>query len=147
MARKCTGRPSGRPPKNPTITPEQVIRMMAMDDCPKLEVAAALGMSVDTFDRREGFAALYRTCRLAGKSEGRKRLREMAMTNPQVMVHYSKTILRNRETSGLELSGPDGDPIEVNSSKDPLARLDALIARHSAAIAAESDPRVETVTH
>ena len=144
MPRKATGAPNGRPKKVPITTIEQLITAMALANCPKVEIASKLGISIDTFDRREGFAELYTAGRLLCKSRLRQKLIEMAMDgNAQVMIHVSKAILRNTETSALELSGPDGNPIEINTS-DARQRLTALLAR-SAARDGEGD--LPSVTH
>ena len=129
MARKCTGQPNGRPKKKIEMTPEMVITAMGMCQCTKVEVCAKLGITKNTFDAREGFSSLYIDGKLLGKSRLRQKLVNTALEgNAQVLIHLSKSMLGNKESSGLELSGPDGSPIQVDTS-NARERLATLVAR------------------
>ena len=118
-----------RPQKQITVTPELLITEMAERQCPKTEIASALGISTDTFDRREGYAALYTKGRLAGKCNLRSKLISVALGgNVTALIFLGKSMLGLKETSAMELSGPDGNPLEVNTN-DARTRLATILAR------------------
>jgi hypothetical protein len=92
---------------------------MAEKQCPKVEIAARLGISIDTFDRR--YADLYTAAKQGGRAKLREQLFKMALAgNTQVAIFLAKTVLGMKEVSGLELSGPDGQPIQTSNARERL---------------------------
>jgi hypothetical protein len=129
---------TGRPKKEITVTPEQFIETLSECGCTKTEIACRLNISVDTFDR--SYAALYRKGKECGKSKLREKLVQTALAgNVTALIFLAKATLGLKETNALELSGPDGQPIEMNAS-DARTRLAALLARSSARQPAEGVP-------
>jgi hypothetical protein len=128
MPYKPTGQAPGRPKKVVEIKPETVIAAMAEKQCSKTEIAALLGISTDTFDRR--YAVLYTTCREGGKAKLREKLFQVAMLgNTQVLIFLAKTQLGMKEVSGLEVTGADGEPLHARPESVSAVLSDPAIAR------------------
>lgn len=118
-----------RPRKTIEITPEQFVETLAAKQCTKLEIAAKMNISIDTFDRR--YAEIYDRGRQVGRSKLREKLFDTALAgNSQVLIFCSKSILGLKETSAMELSGPDGQPIQTESNA--RERLTSLLSRTAA---------------
>lgn len=125
-----------RPKKEVIVTPEQFVAAMAEKQCPKVEIASRLGISIDTFDRR--YAELYATSKEGGKSKLREKLWAMAMAGDnRVIIFLAKNLLGMSDKVSTELSGPNGNPVQID---DARAKLASAIAGISARTAASSDP-------
>jgi hypothetical protein len=126
----ATVRAGGRPKKLIVITPEHFITALASAQCSKVEVAHQLGISVDTFDRRPGYAALFTAGRLSGRAKLRQMMVSMALEgNPRLLIFLAKSILGWKET-GV----PDESLTEMNSShaRERLAAIVGRAAEHNA---------------
>jgi len=110
---------SGRKPVH--IDLEQVEKLAGIQ-CTDEEIAAFLGVSVSTVERRKkqpSFAeALAR-----GKAKGRVSLRRYlwalaAKGNPAASIFLSKNLLGYKDYFSNELSGPDGGPIAIGPAPE-----------------------------
>lgn len=122
-----------RPKKQIKITPEQYIADLAALGHSKAEIARLLDISVDTLDRR--YAAIYAKGREAGKSKIRRKLIDTALAgNVVALIFLAKAMLGLKETSAVELSGPEGSPLQITNARERLSSfLDGISARQPAA--------------
>lgn len=109
MARKDAPKKTGRPPLD--IDP-QVVEELARIDCTMIEIASAVGCSVDTLERR--FADIIER----GRMECRRSIRRMQFRaaqegNVTMMIWLGKMQLGQRETVRQELSGIDVLPQKI----------------------------------
>ena len=107
-AAKKTGRPLIK------IDGQQVEAMCQMG-CTLDEVGSVLGCSRDTLERR--FAARISKGRLGGKVRLRKAQMNAAMSgNITMLIWLGKNILGQSDKIDQQLSGPDGGPIQQETS-------------------------------
>ncbi len=115
--------------KEVAVSVESLIARWAEMQLPKTELCDILGISTDTFDRREELRQLYAKHKSVGRSKLREKLFLTAMSgNTSVLIFLAKSMLGLKETSAMELSGPDGKPIEIDNARERLANLLAGIS-------------------
>ena len=117
----------GRPPRKPLSPDYDLVQTLAAQGMTKEQLALSIGMSHDTYTRREKedeelFLAFAR-----GKSEGIRKvsgaLFSKAVGGDTVsMLFYLKAMAGWRDTAAVELSGKNGGPVEVNDVKTQLAQ-------------------------
>ena len=102
-----------------------LVEKLASIQCSKSEIAAIVGCSVDTLDRR--FAEQMHKGREHGKMSLRRRQFDVANKgNATMLIWLGKQWLSQRDKTSAELSGPDGKPVEVsNASALTDAQLEA----------------------
>jgi hypothetical protein len=126
-----------RPRKQIVVSPEQYISDLAEKQCSKVEISARLGISVDTLDRH--YAEIYTKGRQTGKAKLREKIYDVALAGNTVMLIFlAKAMLGLKETSAMELSGPDQGPLQVDDAS--RAKLAGLLAGIAARQPAEADP-------
>lgn len=119
---------TGRPRKD---VDERAVFEAAKVLCTMEEIAAICGVSVDTLERR--FADVIEKGRCEGRASLRRQQYAVAM-NPRVpgsatmLVWLGKVVLGQRETTNLEVSGPNGGPIAHADTTDETLQAYALEA-------------------
>lgn len=115
--------------------PKKVIDVRALEElaslhCTIAEMAAVLGVSSDTLERR------FRDVMAAGKERGREKLRraqwKAAMKgNTAMLIWLGKNMLDQRDKQSQEISGPGGKPIETSTAGAPEMTDEQVQARIS----------------
>lgn len=109
MARKDAPKKAGRRPLD--IDPAQV-EALARIDCTTPEIAAVVGCSEDTLERR--FAGNLEKGRREGRASLRRMQYKLAMDgNATMLIWLGKMQLGQRETVRQEHSGVDGAPQKI----------------------------------
>lgn len=131
MPRSPTGNPNGRPSK--PITLAQVEKLFALG-CTQEEVASFFGVSVDTLSRREGFAEAQESGKANGKISLRRAQMKSALSgNSRMLTWMGMQLLRQRNQTSSEISGPDGGPIQTQDltklNDADLTQLEAILSK------------------
>ena len=128
---------SGR--KAVAIDLEQVQKLCGLQ-CTDAEIAAFLGVSVRTFERRKATPAMAEAME-RGRSKGKVSLRRYlwalaAKGNPAAAIFLSKNLLGYKDYVANEISGPEGAPIAIGPapelsqlSDEELKQLSALVSK------------------
>jgi len=143
MPHTPTGRPNGRPRKEVTLS--QVEKLFAIG-CTQEEVAAFVGVSVDTLSRREGFADSQERGKGKAKVSLRRAQFKSALAgNSRLLTWLGMQMLGQRNQTSTELSGPGGGPIQTEDltklTDAELTQLELLLAKAQPAGASPSGDR------
>ena len=112
----------GSPGFKPGIAQAREVAVMSALGLDLNEIALILNVEpklLKTYYGRE----LHVSQRISNAMVARKAL-EMAMSGrfPEMTKFWLKARAKWKETSGVEISGPNGGPVEVSSARDKLAR-------------------------
>jgi len=133
MAAKTKGKKTGRPKIE--IDWEDFDKLCAIQ-ATLTEIANFLGCSEDTVERRchevhgVTFAEHYKNKSAGGKTSLRRKQFQVALGgNVPMLIWLGKQHLGQKDVTKAEHSGPDGQPIQVNSAHELSdAELEAIIA-------------------
>jgi hypothetical protein len=106
--------PGGRPPRQYDQAEARLVQAVAQYREPQEEIAARLGMSVETLMKL--YRAEYEKGRREADTKVRKKLLDEALGgNTAALLFYCKTQLGMRETNRVEMTSPDGSmsPLDV----------------------------------
>jgi hypothetical protein len=126
-----SGRKPGRPPKKIEPDVATLVADLAGLGHSQREIGILLGVDQKTIESR--FSAEF----ISGKEKGKSRLRVkmIAMANAgsvPALLFALKTVVGLKEVSGMEVSGPNGSPVEVNDARTKLTSiLSGIAARGS----------------
>jgi hypothetical protein len=112
----------GSPGFNPSVAQSREVQVMAALGLEPQEIALVLNIDekiLKRFYKRE----LSVSGKISNMVVARKAL-EMAASGrfPDMTKFWLKSRAKWKETSGLEITGKDGGPVEINSARDKLAR-------------------------
>lgn len=112
----------GSPGFNPSVAQSREVQVMAALGLEPSEIALVLNIDekiLKRFYKRE----LSVSGKISNMVVARKAL-EMAASGrfPDMTKFWLKSRAKWKETSGLEITGKDGGPVEVSSARDKLAR-------------------------
>lgn len=112
----------GSPGFNPSVAQSREVQVMAALGLEPQEIALVLNIDekiLKRFYKRE----LSVSGKISNMVVARKAL-EMAASGrfPDMTKFWLKSRAKWKETSGLEITGKDGGPVEVSSARDKLAR-------------------------
>lgn len=112
----------GSPGFNPSVAQSREVQVMAALGLEPQEIALVLNIDekiLKRFYKRE----LSISGKISNMVVARKAL-EMAASGrfPDMTKFWLKSRAKWKETSGLEITGKDGGPVEVSSARDKLAR-------------------------
>ena len=118
---------NGRPPKNPTVTPEQFVEMLCSRHCPTEDIALEMGI---------GKTALYEKFPNAikrGHSRGRNKLRELQWLaaesgNVTMQIWLGKQLLGQTDKFADVVRLTDEELIRLAAGAAPGARGDGASA-------------------
>lgn len=106
------------------------VRELAMLQCTKTEACSVLGISNKQFNtllkNHEGFRKAWEAGLDYGKMSIRRKQMNLANTNAAMAIHLGKVVLGQSDKSQLEISGPDGGPVEFDFNKVSKADRDRL---------------------
>jgi hypothetical protein len=133
--RTPTGNPNGRPRK--PITLAQVEKLFALG-CTQPEVAAFFGVSVDTLQRRDGFAATQERGLANGKISLRRAQMKAALAgNSRLLTWMGMQMLNQANRTSAELTGPNGGPLQTQDltrlNDADLDNLESILSKTAAA--------------
>lgn len=116
----------GSPGFNPSVAQSREVSVMAALGLEASEIALVLNINekiLKNYYKRE----LGVSSKISNVMVARKAL-EMAMSGrfPDMTKFWLKSRAKWKETSGLEITGKDGGPVEVSSARDKLARAMGL---------------------
>lgn len=117
---------SGSPGFKPGLAQSREVAVLSALGLEPKEIGLALNVEeklLKTYYGRE----LVVSQKISNAMVARKAL-EMAMSGrfPEMTKFWLKARAKWKETSGVEISGPDGGPVEVSSARDKLARAIGL---------------------
>lgn len=103
---------AGRPRKEIDLG---IVERLAKIQCTVAEVAAVLGVNVETLCRSTEFVETYNTAKEGGKMSLRRKQHQVAIKdgNVPMLIFLGKQYLGQKDVAANELSGPDKGPIPV----------------------------------
>lgn len=117
-----SGRKPGRPPKKIQPDIATLVADLAGLGHSQNEIAILLGIDPKTVEAR--FSKEYASGKEKGKSKLRVKMIAMAMAgNVPALLFALKTVVGLKEVSGMEVSGPNGSPVEVNDARTKLTSI------------------------
>lgn len=111
---------AGRPKHKPTDQIRKQVETMSGMGLTQEAMASVLGLSVDTL------FLYYKDVLESGKAKANfeviKSLYKNAttMNNVTAQIFWAKTQLKWRDTTAVEISGPNGGPVEISEAKSKL---------------------------
>jgi hypothetical protein len=96
-------------------------RKLAALQCTHVEAAAFFGMSTTKWrkclDSDKRLKAAWEEGKQSGKINLRRKQFRLANTNAQMAIHLGKQVLEQTDSKSIELSGPNGGPMEMDLTK------------------------------
>ena len=132
MARKPS--PNGpKPGPKPKIIDWVAVEQLASIGCRHEEIAATLGVSKDLLDARPEYPAIYAAGAAKGCGSIRRRQFQSAMAGSvPMLIWLGKVMLKQKEITGLELTGAGGGPIQHTDlsrfTDEQLTQFEVLLA-------------------
>ena len=114
-------------PGRPTLDLDVAqIEELARIDCTMIEIAAAMGCSVDTLENNYS-DTIEKGRRDCHRSIRRMQYKSASEGNVTMQIWLGKVQLGQRETTVTEHTGKDGGPIEILTPEQKAARVQELL--------------------
>lgn len=125
MEEKNKKKKVGRPSFTPSEEKRLLVKELSGVGIPQEQIASILGISDDTL--RKHFEPEIFVGRAEAHAKMAQAIYKKALSGSEkIMMFYAKTQMKWKETDGLEITGANGGPLDINVSS--MESMDKLLA-------------------